>query len=247
MQQEPIGELDHEKLRIGGAGTRFRMGRMGAKKLVLLLRVVVLLSVALVGCVPTTPEVIESTVEVTRIVDRVVTPTLIPSTPTLVPTAVMPTATPRPTQTSVPPALEPTALPTPTERPRVTLVKGPGEPVYLIIEGLERRWFPNSQAFEAFTHEYGLGWDDIKTHQEYPELWRQTCRLPCGEPMPFYYLIPKGTLMQAAESPDIYQIATEEREGIKLQVKVLVSGEVDEDEVACVSQGWLDSLSIGSQ
>lgn len=244
MQQEPIGVLDHEKLRIGGPSTRFRTGRLGAKRLVLLLSVVVLLSVALVGCVPPTPEVIESTVEVTRAVEREVTPTLIPSSPTPVPTVVLPTVTPLPTQTSVPPTLAPT--PSPTARPRVTLVKGPGKPVYLIIEGLERRWFPNSQAFEAFAHEYGLGWEDIKTHQEYPELWRQACRLPCGEPMHFYYLIPKGTLLRAAGSPDIYQITTEEREGIECQVKVLVSGEVDEDEVACVSQGWLDDFLAGS-
>ena len=128
----------------------------------------------------------------------------------------------------------------------MTLVKGPGKPVYLIIEGLERRWFPNSQAFEAFALEYGLGWEDIKTHKEYPELWRQACRLPCGEPMPYYYLIPKGTLLRAAESPDVYQITTEECEGIRCQVKVLVSGEVVEDEVACVSQGWLDAFPTGS-
>jgi len=128
----------------------------------------------------------------------------------------------------------------------VTLVKGPGKPVYLIVEGLERRWFPNSQAFEAFAHEYGLGWEDIKSHKEYPELWRQSCRLPCGEPMPYYYSIPKGTLLRAAESPDIYQITTEVREGIKCQVKVLVSGEVDEDEVACVSREWLDAFPMGS-
>ena len=240
MKQEPIGVLDYEKLRTGGVSTRFRTGRMGAKRLVLLLSVVVLLSVALVGCVPPTPEVIESTVEVTRVVERVVTSTLIPSSPIPVPTVVLPTVTPLPTQTSVPPT------PSPTARPRVTLVKGPGQPVYLIIEGLERRWFPNSQAFEAFAQEHGLGWEDIKTHKEYPELWRQACRLPCGEPMPYYYLIPKGTLLRAAESPEIYQITTEVREGIKCQVKLLVSGEVDENEVACVSQGWLDALPRGS-
>jgi len=213
---------------------------MDAKKLVLILSVVVLLSGASVGCVPPTPEVIERTVEVTRVIEREVTPTPIPSTPTLVPTVSLPTATPRPTQTSAPPT------PVPTSIPRVTLVKGPGQPVYLIIEGLERRWFPNSQAFEAFCQGHGLGWEDIKTHQDYPELWRQACRLPCGEPMPYYYSIPKGTLLRAAESLDIYQITTEVREGISRQVKILVSGEVDEDEVACVSQEWLDGFPTGT-
>ena len=129
----------------------------------------------------------------------------------------------------------------------MTLVKGPGDPVYLIVEGLERRWFPNSQAFEAFAQEYGLGWEDIKTYLDYPELWRQACRLPCGEPMPYYYPIPKGTLVRAAESPDVYQITTETREGIKRQVKVLVTGDVDEDQVACVSDDWLEAFPTGER
>ena len=65
--------------------------------------------------------------------------------------------------------------------------------------------------------------------------------------MQYYYSIPKGTLLRDAESSDIYQITTEVREGISRQVKVLVSGEVDEDEVACVSQEWLDGIPTGTR
>ncbi len=115
------------------------------------------------------------------------------------------------------------------------------------MEGLERRWFPNSQSFESFARDNGLGWEDIKTHKDFPELWRQACRLPCGEPMPHHYPVPMGTLVRAAESPEVYQITSQEHEGIKRWVKVLVSGEVDEDEVACVSKEWLDSYPTGAR
>lgn len=227
--------------------------RNDAKGFVLLLIVVLLLGGTLAGCAPATPAVTERTVEVTRVIERVVTATFAPSTPTATSTMVLPTALLQSTETPAPPTVTPApptptlALPAPTMGPRVTLAKGPGKPVYLIVEGLERRWFPNSQSFEAFCHEYGLGWDDLRTHTEYPELWRQTCRLPCGEPMPYYYPIPKGTLVRAAESPDVYEITTEIREGIKRQVKVLVSGEADEDEVACVSREWLDDFPTGGR
>ena len=207
---------------------------------------------ALAGCAPPLRELNDSTATATTITRGTASPTTAPPTQTAQPTQVAPTATPERTETipATPTAMQPTPVPptpvpptpTATPQPWVTLVKGPGDPVYLVVEGVERRWFPNSQSFEAFTQEYGLGWDDIKSYRDYPELWRQTCRLPCGEPMPYYYPVPKGSLVRAADSPAIYVITNELREGAKRQIKVLASDDVDEDQAACVSQEWLDEI-----
>ena len=217
---------------------------------------VALVSGALTGCEPPLRPVNESTATATSITSWTVTPTAVPPTQTSEPTEAPATPTPEQTETSLatstpisPTPVPPTPVPptpTATPQPWVTLVKGPGDPVYLVVEGVERRWFPNSQSFEAFTQEYGLGWDDIKSYRDYPELWRQTCRLPCGEPMPYYYPVPKGSLVRAADSPAIYVITNELREGAKRQIKVLASDDVDEDQVACVSQEWLDEIPVAT-
>jgi hypothetical protein len=207
---------------------------------------------ALIGCAPPVGQVNDRTATATGIVTGTATAMPVPPTHTPSPTQVSPTATPEQTVTipATPTPAQPTPVPTtpvpptPTSTPQpwVTLVKGPGDPVYLVVEGVERRWFPNSQSFEAFTQEYGLGWNDIKSYKDFPELWRQTCRLPCGEPMPHYYPIPRGSLVRGTDSPEIYVITNEQLEGVKRQVKVLASDDVDEDQVACVSQDWLDEI-----
>jgi len=216
-----------------------------------------LLGSALAGCVqpergPTATVVVGSG-ETTS----TVTVTSAPATSTPSLTATASSVAPKPTMTlpeQTPSAVPATATPlspsptvTPTPKPWVTLVRGPGDPVYLVIEGVERRWFPNSQSFEAFTQEYGLGWDDIKSYKDYPELWRQTCRLPCGDPMPHYYPVKKGSLVRSADSPDVYEITNEIREGVKRQVKSLATEQVDENQVACVAQEWLDALPEATQ
>ena len=61
--------------------------------------------------------------------------------------------------------------------------------------------------------------------------------LPCGEPMPHPYTIVDGTLVQAAGSSEVYEIRTD---GAGRQYKARVGGNVNWDEVACITRGWLD-------
>ena len=70
-----------------------------------------------------------------------------------------------------------------------------------------------------------------------PAKWSAVRALPCGEPMPYPYTLAEGTLVQAEGSSEVYEIRTD---SAGRQVKARVDGNVNWDEVACVTRGWLD-------
>lgn len=114
------------------------------------------------------------------------------------------------------------------------LVKGTGDPVYLVERG-QLRWFPNSNAFEAWAEPRGLGWESVVDYSGQPSRWAEICSLPWGEPMSYSYPIVNGTLVQAIGSA-VYAIQTN---ASGQQYKERVVGAVDGNAVAYVSQGWL--------
>ena len=61
--------------------------------------------------------------------------------------------------------------------------------------------------------------------------------MPCGEPMPYPYVIDDLPLVQAAGSSEVYELRTD---GSGRQYKQRVGGNVNWDEVACVTRTWLE-------